>query len=78
MGARWEVAPPLTMVSAARWENWVRAATRAEASGQRRARDLVTATRVSPGRRLTAGGLPNKPEAGTRARLRGGGARPRS
>lgn len=32
VGARWEVALPLTMVSAARWENWVRAATRAEAS----------------------------------------------
>lgn len=32
VGARWEVAPPLTMVSAVRWENWVRAPTRAEAS----------------------------------------------
>lgn len=34
MGARWEVALPWTMVSAARWENRVRAATRAEASAR--------------------------------------------
>lgn len=32
MGARWEVAAPLTMVSAAKWEKRVSAATRAEAS----------------------------------------------
>lgn len=33
VGARWEVAPPLMMVSAARWEKRARAATREEASG---------------------------------------------
>lgn len=32
VGARWEVAPPLMIVSAARWEKRVRAATRVEAS----------------------------------------------
>lgn len=36
MGARWEVALPWTMVSAARCENRVRATTRLEASAQGR------------------------------------------
>ena len=33
VGAMWAVALPLTMVSAVRWENWVRALSSAPASG---------------------------------------------
>lgn len=68
MGARWEVALPLTMVSATRWENWVRAATRADASvGE----ESETLTRMLPPRSKSsqcfiASAMPS-PQQGRRA-----------